>query len=544
MKFRLITLIIIVFCFASCARIVAPKGGERDTNPPVFKKSNPKTNALNFKDKEIKIEFNEYIVLDDANSKLIVSPPLKKKPEVSSKLKTLYIKGLDSLQENTTYIFDFGDAITDFTEGNHLPHFSFALSTGAEIDSMTCKGVLLNAYTQKAEAGKYVALYKSADKDYQSKNIPDYITRSDSLGRFVFSNIKAGDYSLLAYDDNNQNLIYDLPTESVGFLTQRIEARNESDSTLKDDSVFFTLAKDTVMRLESSKILNDRELSLKFSSPLTDSFSLEFHRPMLSANEYIVEKTITDSVSFVTIFATGKQIFDTVQLIAREANGFNEKIELEQKRRRANKDEKRRFKFSATANELAFFDTIALTSPCPIDDAFLPLKTQLIEGEDTTIVLFYRDANNAKKLIGDYPLKEDKKYTLFIDTAAVKDYNGDANDSIRYIFKTDSRDDYGTFILSLQSEQAMQLILSLFDIQGKQIGTDIIAKTNGDKLIFKNLKEGTYKLRAIVDENSNNKWDGNDFFSSRQAEQILYFNKRIGIRKGWEFEEEWQISLQ
>ena len=116
----------IIFLLSSCARIVTPKGGDKDVTPPAYKSSNPKPNATNFHAKEIKIDFDEYIVLDNANQKLIVSPPLKHKPEITSKLKTLYIKDIDSLQENTTYIFDFGDAITDFTEGNRLPRFSFS----------------------------------------------------------------------------------------------------------------------------------------------------------------------------------------------------------------------------------------------------------------------------------------------------------------------------------------------------------------------------------------------------------------------------------
>jgi hypothetical protein len=86
-------LIIIIFLFCSCARIVMPVGGQRDVLPPKYLSSKPKTNQTNFKGKEIEVNFDEYIVLDNVNEKLIVSPPLKNKPTITSHLKKLLIKG-------------------------------------------------------------------------------------------------------------------------------------------------------------------------------------------------------------------------------------------------------------------------------------------------------------------------------------------------------------------------------------------------------------------------------------------------------------------
>ena len=201
------------FAFVSCARIVTPKGGEKDVQPPSFVSSSPERNAINFKGNRIEINFDEYIALDNATDKLIVSPPLKNKPVIGSKLKTLYIKDLDSLAENTTYIFDFGDAVIDFTEGNRLNHFSFAFSTGNHIDTLNYEGIIYNAYTLKPEQAKYVALYSDTNRQYIKEKLPDYITKSDSSGRFYFQNIKEGDYLVLAFDDQNRNMLYDLNTE-------------------------------------------------------------------------------------------------------------------------------------------------------------------------------------------------------------------------------------------------------------------------------------------------------------------------------------------
>ena len=113
--------IVLAICFliSACAKIVTPSGGAIDRIPPKQLKSYPEQNSLNFKEREFVIEFDEYIVLDNVMQNLLVSPPLKVKPEVNAKLKKLYVKGLDSLSENTTYIFDFGNSFNS-RNGNHI----------------------------------------------------------------------------------------------------------------------------------------------------------------------------------------------------------------------------------------------------------------------------------------------------------------------------------------------------------------------------------------------------------------------------------------
>ena len=61
----------------SCANIARPTGGPIDTTPPVFVKSNPKPNQLNFNKNKIEIEFDEIIQVDKPTEKVIVSPAQK-----------------------------------------------------------------------------------------------------------------------------------------------------------------------------------------------------------------------------------------------------------------------------------------------------------------------------------------------------------------------------------------------------------------------------------------------------------------------------------
>ena len=113
-----------IFCIASvivsCARMGSPDGGWFDDDPPVVVGSNPEDQSTNVKAKKIAIYFNEFIKLEDATNKVIVSPPQLEMPEIAAKGKKIVVELQDSLKENTTYTIDFSDAIVDNNESNPM----------------------------------------------------------------------------------------------------------------------------------------------------------------------------------------------------------------------------------------------------------------------------------------------------------------------------------------------------------------------------------------------------------------------------------------
>ena len=50
-------------------------------------------------------------------------------------------------RENTTYTFNFGEAIEDYNENNPLPFFSYTFSTGDYLDSLSLSGTVKDAYS-------------------------------------------------------------------------------------------------------------------------------------------------------------------------------------------------------------------------------------------------------------------------------------------------------------------------------------------------------------------------------------------------------------
>lgn len=178
----------------ACANIIPPDGGARDSLPPRLMISSPKDSATNISPKLITLQFDEYINVQNINDNLIVSPTIKSNPLVDYKLRTVTIKLKDSLDANTTYSLNFGNAIKDINESNILKNFTYVFSTGKTIDSLRYKGKVLLAETGKTDSTLLVILHKNLADTAISKERPRYYTRINGKGEFIFKNLSPGKY--------------------------------------------------------------------------------------------------------------------------------------------------------------------------------------------------------------------------------------------------------------------------------------------------------------------------------------------------------------
>ena len=153
------SLIFGVLLLSACAQVVAPTGGDRDLTPPEVMSLVPENQSLNFNANSFTLEFDEYVVLRKLKEQLLVSPPLKYSLESKTKGKNLIFTIKDTLKENTTYVFNFGNAIVDLNEGNPLSNFQYVFSTGPVIDSLSFSGKVVDAFDLTAEKDAVLLLY-------------------------------------------------------------------------------------------------------------------------------------------------------------------------------------------------------------------------------------------------------------------------------------------------------------------------------------------------------------------------------------------------
>ncbi len=232
--FLLSTIFIIV---SDCAKVSAPRGGPKDKQPPVVVKSVPEYGAKNFKGKSVVITFNKYVVLDNISEKFMVSPPMKKKPRILIKGKSVNIEYNEELKDSTTYTFYFQDAIKDLNEGNILDNYQFVFSTGPVVDSLSVTGNVYNSFNLEIPEKALVLLYHELADSAVIKHLPDYISTVDQKGYFRINNVRAGNYKLYALIDADNSKNYNLPDEEFAFL--------DSSVVITPEKNFIPVVKDT-----------------------------------------------------------------------------------------------------------------------------------------------------------------------------------------------------------------------------------------------------------------------------------------------------------
>lgn len=216
-----ISCLLLTMAFFSCANIIPPGGGPKDTLAPRLMQALPKDSALNVTTQTMVLSFDEYITLQNINENLIVSPNPKNTALVDGKLHNVSIKMRDTLEKNTTYSFDFGRAIKDVNEGNEIKNFTYVFSTGKKIDSNTYNGYVFLAETGKADSTLTVVLHNNLNDSAIQKNRPRYYTRINGKGYFSFKFLPEGKFSVYVVP-NDFTKKYDDSTKLFAFLNEPI----------------------------------------------------------------------------------------------------------------------------------------------------------------------------------------------------------------------------------------------------------------------------------------------------------------------------------
>jgi hypothetical protein len=191
-----------------CANIVPPQGGFRDSIPPALVRATPADSTINFTGNRINFSFDEYIDVDNFQQNVIITPIPKVQPTEIHRLNTISLRLKDTLEANTTYTINFGNAIKDVNEGNVMKDFVYIFSTGPAIDSLSFRGNVLLAETGQVDSNLTVILHRNPDDSAVRNERPRYVTKLDHQGNFVFRNLPPGTFYVYALEDQGRQYRY------------------------------------------------------------------------------------------------------------------------------------------------------------------------------------------------------------------------------------------------------------------------------------------------------------------------------------------------
>ena len=574
--------LMVVEMLLSCAQIVAPTGGKKDTLSPVIVKIFPANQSKNFNGKQIDILFNEYVSVDNIQQQLSITPNLEGTYETKIMPKGIRLTFDKPFKTNTTYSLNFRNTFKDMNERNVAKNIRLVFSTGNIIDSLKVSGKVRNPVTNKPMMDVSVGIYVYSDTLNPKKIKPYYFMKTDSSGIFTIENVASGKYRIYAVTDVNNNLLYDEAKENLGIIRDTItlksnienleinmarmekipnkvlKARTTSNYAyidyyrgIKNVKINFTDKKDSMVyqqtEAKSIRIFNTNQVyadTVKVKISVTDSLDRVFTHDQKIKFKVISKKEnrkreikekeeYKGKVGYVLERDSSKIVVkgeNNIKKDTNENNGNRDKIVL----LTGIKDE---FNFKTKPSNGEDIDlkevgyTFTFTKPVKNYDLN---KIEFMNDTLVRVVITEKDIKwNSEKT--EMKIKVDgKKAKDFVRLKMPKGtFISVENDSTqKYVSSHPIRDpeNYGTIGGEVKNPKKKGFFVELLNEQ-----YEVIQKLdNVLKYEFAFVKAGTYYIRLTIDENRNGKWDSGDLEKNQIPEIIKFSVDKIKLKQNFE----------
>ena len=599
---KLVYIFCVVCAIVSCARMGSPDGGWYDDDPPMVVSSSPADQSVNVNSKKITIFFNEYIKLEDATSKVIVSPPQLEMPEIKASGKRVIVELQDSLKPNTTYTIDFSDAISDNNEGNPMGSFTYSFSTGEQIDTFEVSGYVLDASNLEPIKGISVGLYDDlADSAFKTKPMLR-VSRSDSRGRFVIKGIAPGTYRAYALQDVDGDFRFSQKSEMIAFSHDTFSPSSKPD--IRVDTVWRdSLHIDRLLQVPYTHFLPDDITLLAFTQTLTDRYLIKTERaeaekfsmyfsygheelPKIKGlnfdadSAFVVETgekqdtihfwlrdtalvnqdTLRMEISYMMTDTLGNLVAqtDTLDAVAKTSYEKRQKAlakDMEQWQKDQDKRKKRGEKYDSiypakplevkisVPSAIDPADKIAMETPVPLSRC----DTSAVHLYSKIDSLWYRapfDIIRLDSVMGHFELLAEwqpgTEYSLEVDSAAFVDIYGFVSEPIKQGLKAQPLEELSSLVFRLSGVSDTGIVVQLLNREDKCL-RQVRAGNDGEAAFFY-LEAGNYYARAFVDRNGNDLWDTGNYDDDQQPEDVYYYSGEIECKAKWDVTKQWNLT--
>ena len=585
---KVLAVVTVIAALYSCASIGRPDGGPLDETPPRFIGSTPAAGALNNTKTKVSLSFDEFIKLEKANEKVVISPPQVQQPEIKASGKKISVNLLDSLKPNTTYTIDFSDAIVDNNEGNPLGNFAFTFSTGSAIDTMEVSGTLLEASNLEPVKGMLVGMHSNLSDTAFTKLPFDRVARTDSRGHFTIRGVAPGKYRIFGLMDADQNFAFSQKSEALAFndslVIPRWEERIRQDTTWVD-----SLTIDTVVERKYTYYLPDNVILRSFKEDLFSQYLVKNERltpekftlyfaakadtlPVLKGlnfderDAFIIEKNLTNdtihywvkdsllykqdtlSLSLNYLYTdTLNQLVprtDTLNLVAKTVKkAVDEPKKKKKKKGEEEEPEPTKFLHVSTyiPSTMDVYDYISLSFDEPIasfDSAAIHLKQKVDTLWEDIPFTFEQDSLQLRKYNLYYEWEPTREYEFSVDSTAFHGIYGLFTDKIKQNIKVRSLEEYGAIYFNVSGCDSIAFV-ELLDTQDKVVRKVPVVNGQAD---FYFLNPGQYCARLINDTNGNGVWDSGEYETKRQPEMVYYYPQILEPKANWEVEQTWDVK--
>ncbi len=495
-----------------CAQVRGLNGGAKDVTSPKLLTQSIDSFATNVATNTLVLNFDEFVQAGAA-SEVIISPALKQPATLICNKRLAMLSWNDTLKANTTYTIEFGNAVSDITEGNKAT-LNFVFSTGSELDSASISGVLYDAQKGGMPEKATVILYSDSllgEVAYEEK--------VNEKGEFTFNYLPKANFHLAAFSDLNENRIWDenevgdfmeqpISTEQVYPLNLRLSPKKVDKITeemFKTDSVgsgFIVGAYGMIERIRLAP--TTASVPFRYGS-LNNSDTLFL---ALGGREGLTRSNNFEGVTY----SFNQQPADTLSVFV------------------AKSPKLKKFKFSGAIQQdpksLILVKAPAYVmlkrSTCEITIHGIQASAAIVETDSPLHYAVQIDAN-ASELTG--------KGSIRILPGAWETAYGTTNDSLQFNFEFPSPEKLGNLELSipLLEDKSFKKFVELRNEKGT-----VVRKVDySETLVFSGIQPGKYTVRLVHDVNRNGQWDIADLQQKIRCEPVSVFSKPIEVRANW-----------
>lgn len=521
----------------SCAKVGSLTGGPQDKKAPQLDTLTSSQNyKLGFKERDIMLNFDEWIELKNRNQ-ILVSPPLKNPPKIEVKGKSVLFsfQQEEVLRDSTTYVINFGNSIVDFNEANPVKDYKYIFSTGDVIDSLSFSGKVIESYTYKPLENITVMLYDQERDSIVLEEVPYYFAKTDKQGNFRINNIKKGFFKCVALEDKDFNYLYNSETERIGFMDTLVFIG--SDTTDSPELELFKA--DPPFRLTDKTMKARGKISVKSGRPV-DKFEV-----IRSNQNFLDIQNLKDSLIFW--YLPGENTLDSIH-IELNVNGISDTIILKTRNSTPALPGPRISGNNLRKGMLYPGDTLRIKWNQPVKEIrkeLIQILAMIKAGTEknvrdsfaldiTLAFMVFRDSLKTNEIL----LKEDfppaKKYKIQFLPGAVSSYYGSC-DSLSLDFQREKAENFGSVSCRFENLDTNAQYVVLLTLQNMVIAQETIRDTESQTIQFGQLLPGNYKLEVIADQNRNGRWDTGDYFKKLQPEKKMEIALEE-LRKDWDIE--------
>ena len=548
-------LLVINLLFQQCANPIGLSGGLKDTIPPILIRSYPINGTTSFSDQEIRLEFSEFINADKLKQQLIITPKININYKSSVKRNQLIMKFSEPFPDSTTYNIIFAEAITDITEKNPAVNLSLAFSTGTFIDSMKIQGKIIELFKKNPVSNYTVGLYPFSDTlDFFTQS-PVYFATTNDSGMFMLNYIKSGTYKILAFDDDNSNILLDPEAEAHGFIADSIQL----DSILILEQPIYTLIQD----VKPLQFINGRPtgpyIELKYSKTI-DEYNL---KPDTFLHNVVGENKNAIRIYKPKFISYG----DSIEIFVTANDSLNN----------SSTDTVKAAFLQSNKKPTDFSYSIHSTSPTLIDNHLFKIQfNKPITITDSLKVQFAKDSTFQYEIIPEISwnhnftelslhtlvnrdsLISDLELSLSKNAESSENYETDTSfneptvpslpSAISFVIESGSlisvendsidreiisvpffeKDSYGTIEFSLTTTKE-SFVLQLLDSKNKVA----YRNWNEKNFTFSQVKVDTYEIRILIDTNEDGKWSAGNLLLNQEPEAIYLYPESTSVRENW-----------